>query len=107
MLRFRSGEATNCRSPRSCGAASRPRLGEACQLWKSGHGLRNKIGRWLTEPLQEGIDGSVSRIRDQGAQPVDTNFDAGAAATNEDRLPDRHRGQSNRRMAVENENPGL
>src|SRR6266700_6226576 len=107
MWRFRSGEATNCRSPRSCGAGSSPRLGEARQLRNSGRGLWNKVARLDTEPLQQGINWSGCRIRDQGGQPVDTNFDAGTTATNEDRLPDGYCGQSNRCVAVENENPGL
>ena len=58
-------------------------------------------------PLQKRIDGAGCRIRDQSGQSVGANLDAATAAANEHRLPDRHHGQSDRRMAVENKNPGL
>ena len=67
----------------------------------------SRNGRRLTEPLQQRSDWGGCRIGDQGGQSVGADFDAGATAGNEDRLPDGYRGQSDRRMAVQDENPCL
>ena len=69
--------------------------------------LRSKTRRLLAQRLQQGSDGSGCRIRDQSAKPVAADFDAGTTAAREDRLPGRHGGQSDRRMAIESKNPGL
>ena len=53
MLRCRSGEATNCRSPRSCGAASCVRLGQAGEFRQVGGNGLNRSGRLPGKPVQK------------------------------------------------------
>src|ERR1700758_2964658 len=107
MLQCRSGEATNCRSARSGGAASRARLGQGRPFRIIERGWLIELGRRLAELLQKRNAWPRGRICNQGGQAIGANFNAGAVTANEYRLPDRHRSQSDRRMAVENKNPRL
>ena len=82
---------------------SRP--GEISQLRNGAGGAESC--RLFTERLQQRTDGSACRIGDQRAQSVGADFDAGTTAVDEDRLPNRNRGQSDRCVPIEDENPGL
>ncbi len=88
MLRFRIGEAVSCRSPQFFGAASYARLDKAGEVRRVGGDRPGRPGRLPGKPVQKRADWSACGIRDQGGQPVGTDFDAGATAADEERLPD-------------------
>ncbi len=64
------------------------RLGKAGEFRQVGSNGLNRFGRLPGKPVQEGFDRAARGIRDEGGQPVGTDFDAGATAADEDRLPD-------------------
>src|ERR1700722_17939323 len=60
-----------------------------------------------TEIVQQGINRGWPRIGDQATHSIGSNFDAGPITANKDHLTNGRAGQSDRRVAIQHENPGL